>query len=566
MTPYAIGGSGGLAGRGEFGRFFDVRDRRVPTGRFREEIERLVSIIADRAFTQMPQAQVDDALTQLVSAELIFRRGMPPDAEYTFKHALVQDAAYSTLLRSRRQQLHARIAATLEDQFPEIVVAQPSLLAQHCASAGLDEKAVEYWLKAGRQAVAHSAMAEAIAQLQNGLGRLASVEHAVTRERCELDLRAALLPALAATKGYSASDVGENISRARTLAEQLDQLEYLIPLLYGEFTYHCVRAKPRLGLASAQQMEKLGGQRSDLVVSSLGHLYHGMARFSLGEYIQARALLEQCHCLNEPASRAATLGVAAEDPYAMVLCWYALTLTYLGYIDQGRVRLDEAFSLTQALGQPFTEAFVLVFACWVARATGSHENQHRYADRLIALSNEHGFPYLWAIGLCYQGESMVASDRARNGLVLIEKAFSTCRAIGAKFYTSGYLSLQARAHIRLGEFDRAFEELTEAQGFANETGERFYEPEIYRLRGDLLSARGDASPAELDYQQALAVGRSQNTKILKLRAATSLARLWSDQGKRTEAHDLLAPVYNWFTEGFDTPVLKEAKALLDELT
>jgi class 3 adenylate cyclase len=517
------------------------------------------------AVSAMPQDKLNDALHQLVTAELIFRRGTPPDAEYTFKHALVQDAAYSTLLRSRRQQLHARIAATLEHQFPDIVVAQPSLLAQHCASAGLNEKAVDYWLKAGQQSVARSAMAEAIAQLQNGLGLLASIEHAATRERCELGLRAALVPALVATKGYSASDVGENISLARTLAEQLGQLEYLIPLLYGEYTYHAVRAETRLGLACARQMEKLGAQRSDVVVSSLGHLYHGMARFILGEHIQARALLEQCHRLNEPASRAATVGVTAEDPYAMALCWHALTLTYLGYIDQGRARLNEAFSVPQALGQLFTEAFVLVFACWVAWATGSHEDQHRYADRLIALSNEHGFPYLWAIGLCYQGASMVASDRARNGLALIEKAFSTCRAIGAKFYTSGYLSLQAQAHIRLSEFDRALEELTEAQGFANEMDERFYEPEIYRLRGDLLSARGDASLSELAYQQALAVGRSQNTRLFELRAATRLARLWHDQGKRAEARDLLAPIYNWFTEGFDTLVLKEAKALLDEL-
>ena len=216
------------------------------------------------AVAQMPRQQLDDALAQFVRAELIFRRGTPPDAEYTFKHALVQDAAYSTLLRSRRQQLHARIAATLEDQFPEIVVAQPALLAQHCAEAGLAEKAVGYWLKAGQQALARSAMTEAVAQLQKGLDVLAGLPDGPWRRQQELDLQIALGPALAATKGLSAPDVGETIARARALAEQIDRPEYLVPLILGQWAFHLVRSEHKLALSLAEQIEKIGEARNDV--------------------------------------------------------------------------------------------------------------------------------------------------------------------------------------------------------------------------------------------------------------------------------------------------------------
>ena len=201
---------------------------------------------------------------------MIFRRGTPPDAEYTFKHALVQDAAYSTLLRSRRQQMHARIAATLEDQFPEIVAAQPALLAQHCAEAGLAEKAVVYWLKAGQQALARSAMTEAVAQLRKGLDALAGLPDGPRRRQQELDLQLALGPALMATKGYSAPEVGETFARARALAEQLDRPEYLWRLFFGQWVFHLVRGEHRLALSLAEQMEKIGEARNDVAAQLRG--------------------------------------------------------------------------------------------------------------------------------------------------------------------------------------------------------------------------------------------------------------------------------------------------------
>ena len=239
--------------------------------------------------TDLPEPQLREALDRLTNAGLLFVRGTPPQSSYIFKHALVQDAAYGTLLRSRRQRLHARIAATLEDRFPEIVLAQPALLAQHCAAAGLAEKAVAYWLKAGQQALARSAMTEAVAQLRKGLDVLAGLPDGPWRQQQELDLQTALGSALTATKGWSAAEVDETLARARALAEQLDRPEYLVPLIVGQWAFHFVRAEHRLALALGEQLEQIGEARNDAAAQLLGRFLHGATRFFLGEFVAARA-------------------------------------------------------------------------------------------------------------------------------------------------------------------------------------------------------------------------------------------------------------------------------------
>jgi predicted ATPase len=282
------------------------------------------------AVATTPRQQLDDALAQFVRAELMFRRGTPPDAEYIFKHALVQDAAYGTLLRSRRQQLHARIAATLEDQFPEIVVAQPALLAQHCAAAGLGEKAVVYWLKAGQQAWARSAMTEAADRLQKGLNLLAGLPDGPSRRQQELNLQIALRPALIYTKGLSAPEVGETIARARALAEQIDRPEYLVPSILGQWAFHLGRSEHKLALSLAEQIEKIGEARNDVRAKLRGRCANGLTRCYLGEFVAARAVLEQCHGLGDPAHLAIG-GGRSIDPYATMLAYLAVTLAYCRY-------------------------------------------------------------------------------------------------------------------------------------------------------------------------------------------------------------------------------------------
>jgi predicted ATPase len=328
----------------------------------REFQSRLVEAVAD-----LPKAQLAQGLNQLVVSGLVLRRGSSSDSSYIFKHALVQDAAYGTLLRSRRQALHTRIAATLEGRFPEIVLAQPALLAQHCAEAGLAEKAVAYWLKAGQQAMDRSAMTEAFAQLRKGLDVLAGLPDGPSRQEQELDLQTALGWALTATKGYSAPEVEETLARARTLAQQLDRPEHSVPLIFGQFWFHNGRSEHRLALPLAGQLEQIGEMRNDAAL--LGHFTHGACRLSLGEFVAARAALQRCVGLAGPGHF--TTELLSVDPYLAMLTWLALALACLGYIDQARSRMDEALSEARRLRHVHTLALMFCMASWLDWLTRS---------------------------------------------------------------------------------------------------------------------------------------------------------------------------------------------------
>ncbi len=517
------------------------------------------------AVAAMPQQQVDGALAQLVHAELVFRRGIPPDAEYTFKHSLVQDAAYSTMLRGRLQQIHARVATTLESQFPETVAAQPQLMAHHCAEAGFNEKAVGYRLKAGQQALARSAMTEAVAQLQRGLELLTNMPEQSRPVQHELDLQIALGRALMAARGYSAPAVADTLVRARALAERSNRTDHLAPLLYSQWGFHVVRAEHELAVSLAGQMEKLGETRKDQATLLLGHYTHGASCHYRGEFVTARGLLELCDGLRDPAARATYATITVADPHAASLGHLASTLALLGHIDQGRARADEALSEARSLDHPFTVAFVLSKVCAVEAAAGLPHDARRRAEELVALSNEHGFPLWLGLGLLQHGRSLTAVGQAQDGVVLLAKGLSVLRGAGSVVHTPCALCYLAEAHAKVGQLEEGQNCLIEAAQLIETTHERSSEVELHRVRGDMMNAQGDQAAAEQNYRRALAVAERQSAKMFGVRAATSLARLWRDQGKRTEARSLLALGYGRFSEGFDTPVLRDAKGLLEEL-
>jgi tetratricopeptide (TPR) repeat protein len=522
----------------------------------------------DRAATHTTLPCVVQLRTvQLVAAELIFKRGTPPDAEYTFKHALVQDAAYSTLLRSRRQQIHGRIATTLESQFPETMTSQPELLAHHCGEAGLTEKAVGYWLKAGQQAVARSAMTEAVAQLRRGLALLASMPDGADHEQRELELQAALVPAVMAAKGYTAPEVGETIVRARSLAEKLDRTDSLIGLDYGEMVYRLVRGELKLTLSLAKSVEQIGVARNNRAAQLMGrHWLQGVTHYFLGDFVTARALLEDCEGLQDPVHRAVYATMTANDPYASTLAYLGMTLTVLGYIDQGRRRANAAVSEARLLRSQHSLAEVLTFAGWTERHCGSSRTAQQHAEEVVALSSEHGLPFWVELGTVLLGWSSAALGDARHGLDLIKEGMSLFAATdGAKLPYASALTNLAECYGALGHAADGISCLNEAAQIIDTMSHRVWEVDVFRVRGDLLSATGDRTAAKESYHRALAAARSQTAKTLELRVATSLARLWRDEGKRAEAREALATVYGWFTEGFNTPVLQEAKALLDEL-
>jgi predicted ATPase len=392
---------------------------------------------------------------------------------------------------------------------------------------------------------------------------LAGLPDGPWRRQQELGLLIALRTALAVTKGLSAAEVGETLARARALAEQLERPEYLVPLSLGQWAFHFMRSEHRLALSLAEQIEKIGEGRDDAGSQLLGRRAHGLTRCYLGDFVASRALLERCFGFSDPAHRAVR-GALSEDPYAAMLSYLAVTLAYLGYVDQARSRLDEALSEASRLGHSSTLALVLVYANWMDGLTCSPELQRR-AEELLALATEHDFSLWLGWATAFRGRSLTALGQAQEGLVLLTQGLAAVRAAGAVLITPIMLMYLGEAHAMLGQPGEGLNCLAEAAQIIETTEERVHEAELHRLRGDLLNATGDPPAAERNYRQALEVARRQSAKLLELRASMSLARFWRKQGKRGEACDLLAPIYNWFTEGFGTPALDEAKALLEEL-
>jgi class 3 adenylate cyclase/tetratricopeptide (TPR) repeat protein len=519
------------------------------------------------AVAAVPHPQLDDALARLVRAELVYRRGIPPDAEYTFKHALVQDAAYSTLLRDRRRQLHARIAATLEGRFPEIVAAQPALLAHHFEQAALTEKAVAYWLAAGRQAWGRSAVAEAVALLHRGLALVPALPDCDRRGQIELDLRIALGRALIANRSWSAPELGEVHSRARQLAEALNRPRELLFALWGQFMDHWTRADLKQARQLAAELRELGDTAGDVLTQVMGCHAGELTCFCLGEFTAGRAYLEKGLALYDPAHPPSYAELMSNDARVRLRVFSSWLLTCLGHLDQASLQRDAALEEARRLSHPHTLT-VALHGAWV---TGScvglePESLLQYADEARALATEYRLGLYGALAHVERGWCLAALGRADEGIPLLTAGLAGLGRLGFMAFGTSHLALLGDACRTAGQCQAALQHLAEARRLAEQTEERWYPAETLRLTGDVLLAMGDPAGAEASYHDALALAQQQSARLWELRAAASLARLWRDQGKRSEALDLLAPVYGWFTEGFGTPVLQEAKALLDELS
>src|SRR5918995_3753889 len=519
------------------------------------------------AISPLPHAKVQTALDRLAAAELVFSRGTTPEASYAFKHALVRDAAHETLLKAQRQQLHGRIATVLEERFPETVETEPELLAQHCTEAGLIEQAVEYWQRAGQQALARSATAEAVAQLDRGLKLLVGLPDGPERRRRELGLQLVLGPALIAAKGFAAPETGRAYARACELCRELGDITKLLPALYGQSVVHWQRAELAAAHEGARELLRLAEEQGDDAAEVVGHRTLGTFLFQLGRLAESLAHSESGLALYDPVRDRSSRFIYAIDSRVVCLLWLSQALLALGYPEQAQVRQGEALATARELAHPNTIAQALFCDWTLHQLLRDGRAGQAQAEALIALTTEQGLPLWLAAGVVIRGWALAAGGRAEEGIAVIRRGLADYRATGAALFSPYFLVLLADAHGRADQATIGLSLLADALEGVERTGVRWVEAELHRLRGELSLAlpEPDQSEAEACFRQALAVAHEQQAKLWELRAATSLARLWRDQRRRNEAHDLLAPIYGWVTEGFDTVDLNEAKALLDAL-
>jgi class 3 adenylate cyclase/tetratricopeptide (TPR) repeat protein len=501
------------------------------------------------------------ALNRVVEAGLLFRQGAPPHASYLFKHALVRDAAYSTLLRSRRQQLHDGIIKTLESQFPEIVAAQPQVLAQHCTEAGRINEAIDYWTKASQMSLTRSAMVEASLQSGKGLALLDGLIESPERQRKELALQTALGWAKFASKGEGAPEVGEAFIRARALCDELGDRSSLGPVLYLHACHLISAGQYAAALRCAEDQLNLARDHNDSAVESLALQIMGRCSHWRGAFASAIEHFE--HALGISVPEANDCSLLTDTSKVVASSYLAFDLLVGGYLDRAAACRDQAVALGRRSIQRYSLATALAWGAPVDWLRGAQLAAVECLTELAALARRNHFSFYVAVADLGLARFMSARAKSAEGLALARQAVAD-QAWGKR--TRGLVGL-AYCCKGAGEVGEALELLDKALEVANATDERWNEAEIHWLKGQCLLEHHPARQAEAEssYQRALAVARGQQAKFWELHAAISLARLWRDQGERTEARDLLAPIYGWFTEGFDTVDLKEAKALLEQL-
>jgi predicted ATPase len=518
------------------------------------------------AVSVLPENELRAALDRLVASELVFQRGRPPDALYSFKHALVQDAAHGSMLRSARQQLHAQIAGALEAHSHETVDNQPELLAQHYAEGGLVEKSVACWGKAGHRSAARSAMAEAAAQFQKGLDQLALLPDTPERQRQELEFWSALAGVLTAVKGQAAPETGQAYARARGLWEQLGSPSEFLQVPYGQSRYHAFRSELDLALRVDDDLLRVSRQRNDPGGLVLGHAASGGNLMFVGRFASSRLHLEEVLALHDPIAHRSLVHQAGVYPQVVSRGNLGIVLCQLGYPDQALAQNNAAIAEALEIAHPPSLSMSLTTAARLLTLVGDNGALDERVDQLIAVTTEQGFPFWGALGTIYRGWVKVNNGDLAEGTTLLRGGSADYRTTGAELGMPYIFALLARAYEIGGKIEEALTRLDDALQIVERTGEHWFTAELNRHKGQLLLRRGNSEAAEELYRKALSIAEEQGAKLWELRAAMSLARLRRDQDCRAEARDLLAQVYGWFTEGFDTPDLKEAKALLDELS
>jgi predicted ATPase len=506
-------------------------------------------------------------LGRLVEAEIVYQRGLPPQSTYMFKHALLQDAAYQSLLKSTRQQYHQRIAQVLETRFPAVVETQPELVAQHYTAAGSTEQAVHYWQRAGQQASDRLAYLEAISHCTTGIALLTTLPETPEHIQQALTLHIVLGAALLMTKGQAAPEVEHAYTQARMLCQQVGETPELVPVLYGLWRFYVVQRQFQTAQDLGDTLLDLAQHADDPALAVIAHYALGSTLLWRGALPAARQHLAEAIAHHTPDQRHLMVFRIGQDPGVACRICAAMILWLLGYPDQAVARLHEALTLAHTLRHPFSLAYARCWAAVVYQRCQDAPAVQEQADAAVALATAQDFPLWAALGTSLQGWARAMQGQGEAGVTQVRQGIAAYRATGAVLHVPYLCTVLADVSTHLGHPEDGLQALTEGHTLVEQHTERYWEAEVCRLRGVLLlrQAVPQQDEAETWLQRALDVARRQEAKSLELRAAMSLARMWQRQGKRQEAYDLLAPIYGWFTEGFDTADLQEAKALLEAL-
>jgi class 3 adenylate cyclase/tetratricopeptide (TPR) repeat protein len=518
------------------------------------------------AVAELGKAELHQALDQLQRAGLIFRQGVPPQATYAFKHALVRDAAYAGLLMSTRRRLHFRIARVLKEQFPERATAEPELLARHFTEAGEAFEAIQYWLTAGQRAAERSANVEAVAHLRQGLKLIETLPDTDETARLELALQSALGMPLIATKGYSAIETGTAYDRAHELCDRIGSSEQLFPILYGQGVFRLGYGQFRKAQSLFEEFLCLAGNEGAAGPTLVAHRMLGTSLFLRGELSAGRRSLEEALSLYDLTTHRALAFQYGADTRSAALAWLALDLCLLGFPTQAERAGHKAIALAKDIAHAITQAHALrIGGCFLSVVRRDIRGAREHAAALKAYSAQQRMPLFRAVAEFILACTSAESGPTPNTVSRMRTVLAEIEAGELRANQPFLFSLLAEACAGARQAKAGLGVLDEALAAIETPDEFWWVAEIYRLKGLLLSLDTDNALAEVCYRKAISIAQRQGARWLELRAATHLARLWHTQGKYDEARAQLAPVYGGFTEGFDTPDLRDAKAMLEKL-
>ena len=525
----------------------------------------LVQAIAPRAGTDL-----DVALAHLTASGLATRSGVPPEANYTFKHALVQDAAYDSLLKARRLELHAEIARVIEGRFPARTETEPELLAHHYAAAGLAEPAIAYWLTAAKRAANRSAHREALAQLDAAAVSFDAVIDGDARMRLALQVQLLRAGILLATKGMSNPDTGAAYERAHELCDQLgDEVEESVSALFGIYVYHLVRGDALQSVAAAQDALRRAQRIDKPALMVLAHRVIGASLVQRGELDPAAEHLNQALALYDPVRDRESAAAYGSDLKAVSLAWLGYASILQGKPDTALKLVREAIDYAESLKNVHGVALMLSWLSLVHFFRREPALALKAAERGMALSKQHDLNMWYNYTKADCAAALIDSDKVHDGIDMMEQYFAGAKITGHRFNRPLHLSVMAIGAAKLNDWGNATRYLNDAIGQTEAVGERWYEAEIHRLRGECLLAEHGSSVADqaVDcFRRSLEVARAQGARLWELRSSMSLARLLKLQGKSRAGYEIVAPIYAGFSEGFATRDLQDAKSLIEELS